>query len=256
MADPTDWERLFEQDRVPPPPPAADPIVVGRPGPSDHGGLPPGDTSPTPPPGWRHYPVLTAIVVVTLAAYVAQLVFGPSYADHLDAYGPVIRSGQWWRLLTVVLVHVSWVHVGSNMAALAIWGRDTERRFGGWGLLGLYVATAVASSALAMAVHPDADAVGASGAVFGVMGALIAALWRRRHQPGIRTQLQTVAGFALISLVLAATIARTDNAAHAAGLVTGALFGGLLDLALHRDDGRSPSGPAAGPSSAPRGKPV
>jgi membrane associated rhomboid family serine protease len=190
--------------------------------------------------------MLIAIVVVTLVAYVAQLGFGPSYADHLDAYGPVIRSGQWWRLLTLVLLHVSWVHVGSNMAALAIWGRDTERRFGGWGLLTLYVTTAVASSALAMAVHPDADAVGASGAVFGIMGALVAALWRRRHQPGIPTQLQAVAGFSVISLVLAATIARTDNAAHVAGLLTGVLFGGLLDLALHHDRSRpgAPSGPA------------
>ncbi len=243
MSEPTDWERLFEQDRVPAPPPAVLPAGGGPPGRPELDGLPPGDTSPTPPPGWRHYPVLTAIVVGTLAAYVAQLVFGASYVDHLDAYGPVIRSGQWWRLLTVVLVHVSWVHVGSNMAVLAIWGRDTERRFGGWGLLTLYVTTAVASSALAMAVHPDADAVGASGAVFGIMGALAAALWRRRRQPGIGTQLQTVVGFAALSLVLAATIAGTDNAAHAAGLVTGLLFGGLLDLVLHhRSPDPSPTG--------------
>src|SRR5262249_42023411 len=145
------------------------------------GGQPPDGQRRRPFAAPAAYPALSMLVVVTLAAYVPQLLL-PRWQDLLAPDRPPIRSRAWWRLLSgaVVLVHQGWWHVGSNMAVLTIWGRDTERRLGGVGLIGIYVATALLSSEAAVIAHPNTVGVGASGAVFGVLGALIGSLLRHR----------------------------------------------------------------------------
>lgn len=244
-----DWERLFAQDRVRPPgshPPASHPTASRPPAARPPATRPPwstpghafrpngGDRSEAlglalPPMGWRHYLALTGIVAVTLLSYVVQLT-RTEWTEDLALYGPLVRSGEWWRLLTVSLVHSSWAHVGSNLAALAIWGRSVEHRFGPFGLVGVYALTGVCSGAASTIVHPHGASVGASGAVFGVMGAIIAVLWRERRRPGMATQLQGAAGFAGISLVVAAVFPNVDTVAHVAGLASGLAVGGLFDL--------------------------
>lgn len=253
MAEP-DWERLFEADRIVPPdsgtperaPEGQWPHSVeqtgwpARPEPD----LPRPEPRPTqaqptaglglvhPPLGWKRYPAVTAIVVVTLVAYVIQLAW-PRWADDVALFGPDVRAGEFWRLVTVVLGHVSWLHVGSNMAALAIWGRPVERRLGSVGLVGVYLTTAVGASAASMLVHPDQLSIGASGAVFGVMGAIIAVLVRELRQPGTRVELQLALGFAFFSLVVAAAFPNVDTIAHVGGLLSGFAIGGLVDTLRH-----------------------
>jgi uridine nucleosidase len=96
---------------------------------------------------------------------------------------PAIRAGEWWRLLTPVLLHGNLLHLATNNFALNSLGPLTERLSGRKRFAAVYVAAGVAGSLASFAMSP-APAVGASGAIFGVGGALAVFFWRHRDYFG------------------------------------------------------------------------
>ena len=96
---------------------------------------------------------------------------------------PAIRAGEWWRLLTPVLLHGNLLHLATNNFALNSLGPLTERLSGRTRFAAVYVAAGVAGSLASFAMSP-APAVGASGAIFGVGGALAVFFWRHRDYFG------------------------------------------------------------------------
>ena len=87
--------------------------------------------------------------------------------------GPLVAHGDWWRLFTAAFLHYGPLHLGMNMLALFLIGSVVEQALGHLRFLALYLAAGLAGSAGALLLTPNAPTVGASGAIFGVLGALL-----------------------------------------------------------------------------------
>jgi membrane associated rhomboid family serine protease len=146
-------------------------------------------------------------------------------------YTPLTLDGQWWRLFTSTFLHFGLFHVALNMWALYVNGRVAERIYGSLRYLIIYLAAGVSGSLASFLWHPIVNGAGASGAIFGVFGALIAFFLKRdRGVPPsvIKTQLTSTSIFVAYSILNAARYQGIDNAAHLGGLLSGFLLGFIL----------------------------
>jgi len=183
--------------------------------------------------------VVPAIVALNLAVYVAMVASGvhpiqPTVASVVDwgvNYGPKTLGGQPWRLLTSIFVHYGAFHLCFNMIVLWNIGRWVERIFGSLRFAALYLCAGLIGSVTSVAVHPHLVSAGASGAVFGVYGALAAFLLSQRGSIDARVvkKLATVAIFFLgYNVLYSLKSPIIDLAAHVGGLVSGAVAGWWL----------------------------
>ena len=184
---------------------------------------------------------LYAVVALNVGVWLANLAdgvnaFKPETADLFrwgaSSASAVVRDGEWWRLLTATVLHGGVVHLALNMWALWVAGTQVTRWFGNGQFLLIYWGSALAGSALSLHFSAQhAVSVGASGAVFGVLGALLAGVVQHRDRvpKAVVTQLLTSQGaFVAISLVQGFTRPGIDNAAHVGGLLAGAGMAWLL----------------------------
>jgi membrane associated rhomboid family serine protease/Tfp pilus assembly protein PilF len=184
--------------------------------------------------------VTQAIFGINVAVFIAMALAGvsmldnPSWQDlvHWGAnFGPLTVSGQWWRLLTCVFVHGGLLHIAFNMWCLWDLGRLAESVYGHWTFAVVYLITGLSASLASVIWNPIVLSVGASGAIFGIAGALIASFYLgefsmpRAEMTGM---LRSVVVFVGYNLFFGAVIARTDNAAHIGGLLMGLLLGALI----------------------------
>ena len=184
--------------------------------------------------------VTQALVIANIVVFVAMLFDGagllePTSAVHLRwgaNFGPLTKEGEWWRLITCAFLHFGLLHLAMNMWALWGAGRLVERLFGNVPFLALYFFAALTGSFASLLWNADrVVSAGASGAIFGVYGALAAYVIRQRGSVP-PTVLKSLAGstvaFIVYSIVLGAVVSAIDNAAHVGGLVGGFLLGALL----------------------------
>src|SRR5271169_556480 len=146
-------------------------------------------------------------------------------------WGPYTIGGQWWRLLTCVFVHIGIMHIALNMWCLWGLGRLAESVYDRWTFGAVYLITGVAASVASLAWQPIGVSAGASGAIFGIAGALIAAFYVGEFslpKTVVSGLLTSVLKFAGYNLVLGAFLGHTDNAAHVGGLVSGLILGALI----------------------------
>jgi membrane associated rhomboid family serine protease len=126
-------------------------------------------------------PVTPVLVGLNIVVFVLML-FGPGTPDHLIAwgasFGPRTTNGEWWRLVTTMFVHVSVLHLLADLAGLVAVGVVLERLVGPLAFAAVYVAAGVSSSALGLIGSPFGVSVGASGAIFGLYGLMLAAAMR------------------------------------------------------------------------------
>ncbi|MGQ0511380.1 MAG: rhomboid family intramembrane serine protease [Betaproteobacteria bacterium] len=143
-------------------------------------------------------------------------------------FGPYTADGQWWRLLSAAFLHGGLVHLAVNMVTLADVGRLCERLFG-WGrFLTLYLLSGLAGSAASLWWNPQVNSVGASGALFGVLGAVLVFMLDRRNgiDPGaMKAHAASMAVFIAYGVVNGLASTNIDNAAHLGGLAAGAVLG-------------------------------
>jgi len=180
----------------------------------------------------------TACVIVFLLMIAdGASVFEPS-ADQVLAwggdFGPATLGNDWWRLVTATFVHFGLLHLALNMWCLVTLGPIAERVFGRGSFLLLYLLSGIAGSTTSLLVHPLIVGAGASGAIFGVAGALVAAgTWRHESTPiaALPKRAPSVATFILYNLLYGFGKSGIDNAAHLGGLVAGAALGMALPFA-------------------------
>jgi len=154
-------------------------------------------------------------------------------------YGPLTLSGEWWRLLTCVFVHGGLIHIAFNMWCLWNLGALCESLYGVWTYGTIYLICGVGASLASIAWHPNGASVGASGAIFGLAGALIAAFKLGEFsvpRSALSGTLRSLAMFVVYNLIFGAVIGTTDNAAHIGGLVTGLIVGALIALLAPQQD--------------------
>lgn len=182
-------------------------------------------------------PVTIAIIVINVAIFlVGRLI--PDVGDRLfvefSQWKPGVQSGEWYRAFTAMFLHGSITHVLFNMWALYLFGPVLERRFGAASFVSLYLAGGLAGSAFYHLAGSNAPAVGASGAIFGLFGAMLAASYRQRHTPAGRAVFGQLGLLLAINMALPLIVPRIAWQAHLGGLVAGALIAFAWDrLPLH-----------------------
>jgi membrane associated rhomboid family serine protease len=133
-------------------------------------------------------------------------------------FGPAVAQGDWWRLITAAFLHASLIHIGFNMLALWWFGAPVELYLGRVRFIVLYLVSGLAGSAGALLLTPDAVTVGASGAIFGVLGAMMILEWQETGRLGGNAMTLIV-----INLALSFAIAGISIGGHIGGLIGGIL---------------------------------
>ena len=133
-------------------------------------------------------------------------------------YGPLVGQGDWWRLLTAAFLHGSMLHIGFNMLALWWLGGPVEQYLGRGRYVALYLVSGLAGSAGALVLSPTSVTVGASGAIFGIMGALLILEWQQTGSLG-----GNAASMIAINLVISFAVPGISIGGHIGGLIGGIL---------------------------------
>jgi membrane associated rhomboid family serine protease/Flp pilus assembly protein TadD len=187
----------------------------------------------------RAFPVTVTILTMNLLVFAAMALRGASLLspDNVQLlkwgadFGPLSLGAQPWRILTSTYVHIGFVHITVNMWALWQLGRAAERIFGPWTYFVIYTASGISGSLLSLLHNPIGVSAGASGALFGIVGALIAALYLGKlpfPKPVRDGLLKNLVWVAVINLGLGASIPGIDNAGHVGGLVMGLALGAII----------------------------
>src|SRR4029453_1623435 len=148
----------------------------------------------------------------------------------------IAESGQWWRLLTVMVLHGGLLHWAFNSWALWAFGPTLESLLGRARFVALYVGTGLVGAGASFAFNQTTLGVGASGAIFGLLGALIAYFFRRRSSGG-SVPLQNLLLVLLLNLFIASRNPSIDNLAHIGGFLAGLVAMGLYDAVGARNRG-------------------
>jgi membrane associated rhomboid family serine protease/Flp pilus assembly protein TadD len=146
-------------------------------------------------------------------------------------WGPDTFSGDWWRLITATFVHAGIIHLGLNMYCLWYLGSMAESLYGSWTFAAMYLIAGAAGWLASVLWHFEVPAVGASGAIFGIGGALVASLKLGEFSmPNSSTKavLSSLLPFLGYNLVFGAMWPGIDNAAHLGGLIAGLILGALI----------------------------
>ncbi len=162
---------------------------------------------------------------------------GPELIQWGANYGPLIKEGEWWRLVTSTFLHGGLMHLLANMFGLFFVGIFLEPILGRIKYMLLYLATGILASITSIWWHDEPTvSIGASGAIFGLYGAFIFLLLTKIFPPDFaKSFLLSTALFVGFNLLVGLT-GGVDNAAHIGGLISGFLVGIIFFFTLQRRD--------------------
>ncbi len=188
--------------------------------------------------------VTQALIGINVGIYLLQLLMGSGASadsgwiyEHgvlvsraIDSSGQLVgvAEGEWWRLVTATFLHYGPLHLGMNMLVLWFIGPALEEYFGHARYALVYLVSGLAGSAGALVWSPNALTVGASGAIWGIMGAALILEWRRIWVFGGQAM-----GLVVLNLLLTFLIPGVSIGGHVGGGIGGALAA-LAFLSLRR----------------------
>ena len=188
--------------------------------------------------GSKYFPLTYTLIVLNSAVFLFSA-FNSGEVVDIDLktlvdmgalYGPfVVLKGEWWRLLSAMFLHGGMTHLLMNMVSLYIVGRGMELYFSKTAYVAIYLFSGLIGSMASLYMHPESVGVGASGAIFGVFGALAGYFLAHRQQIASHSK-ELVKDFMTIlalNLVMGIAIPSIDLSAHMGGLITG-LVGGFM----------------------------
>ncbi|MBQ8983776.1 MAG: rhomboid family intramembrane serine protease [Lachnospiraceae bacterium] len=146
-------------------------------------------------------------------------------------WGPgIIERGEWYRLLSSMFLHADFRHISNNMISLLLLGNVLEPMIGKWKYLCLYIVSGIAGGLLSLLTggfYDNTMSIGASGAIFGIMGGiLISKIVMRDKLPGI--SLGWMIWMCISSIIDGFQTEGIDNAGHIGGFIGGLVMGGLF----------------------------
>ena len=183
-------------------------------------------------------PRWTQIILVIIGLFfLGQMVTGGSLlgdrVDDLTLWGaltkPGVMAGEWWRLVTSMFLHVGILHIAFNAMALYALGIQLEQLIGSKRFLLIFFLTGLGGNVLTLLVNP-VPSVGASGGIFGLLGALIAFFYRNRDRlgPWGQANLRSLLITAGLNFLITFSIPQVNQMAHLGGLVAGLFLGYFL----------------------------
>jgi len=184
-------------------------------------------------------PVTSAIIGINVLVFVLMTLSGvspgmpqvPQLVKWGADFGPLTLTTQPWRILTSNYVHIGIIHIALNMWCLWNLGILAERIFDRRTYFLTYTVCGLSGSLASLWWHPTGVGAGASGAIFGMAGALISALYLG-HLPvpprALKSTLKSLGSFAGYNLFFGAVVPGIDNSAHLGGLISGLALGAVL----------------------------
>lgn len=173
-------------------------------------------------------PVVTyALIVINVIYFLAMYIFGNGSTDILTLvkfganYAPLVKIGEWYRLFTSILIHIGILHLLCNMYSLYVIGPQLESFYGKWKYLLIYLLSGVVGNLFSLLLT-DGISAGASGAIFGLFGALLYFGYHYRIYLGTVIKSQIIP-LIILNLLIGFTSSGIDNAAHIGGLIAGTL---------------------------------
>lgn len=170
------------------------------------------------------------LLVFLISAWISKNIF------NIDIYtliimgakvNSLIDKGQVWRLITCAFIHGGLIHIFFNMYALKILGPEIEYVYGKIKYLVIYLLSAIAASIFSYIFGPQSVSVGASGAIFGLFGAMLIFGIKHRKQMG-KAYMMNILQVIFVNVIIGISSSNIDNAAHFGGLIVGALIALLL----------------------------
>lgn len=193
-------------------------------------------------------PIVTyLILILNIVFFFAMYIFGNGSND-IDTliqfgahYAPLIFNGEYWRLLTSAFLHIGVLHLALNMYALYIIGSQLEGFFGRGKYLAIYLFSALTGNLLTIPFSQNTVSAGASGAIFGLMGALLYFGYHYRVYLGSVIKSQIIP-LILLNLLSGFLISGINNAAHIGGLIGGTLISIALGVKYKSTKGETING--------------
>ena len=172
------------------------------------------------------------MLALCVAVHASQAVIGPDRLFDAGAlYGPAVLAGEWWRLLTAGFLHAGLLHLAVNMFSLVMLGRGLEGlldRSARWMFPFLYLVSILGGSVGALLLDFDVPAVGASGAIFGLLAAAVVIPWRL----GLGWNGFGVVPWLALNLVFTFADEGISRGGHLGGLVAGGVAAAVLSSRL------------------------
>ncbi len=167
--------------------------------------------------------VVNALIWIFVALYSGSLSLwgGGVTSIHRDfaLHGAFVNDGEWWRLVTSAFLHYGLIHMAMNMFILMLLGRMLEPAIGGWRMLLLYGVSLTGGALGALIVEPNAFTAGASGAVFGLAGAVVIA----ERASGVRLRDSGILAFLVINIAISFLWPGVSIGGHLGGMIVGAV---------------------------------
>jgi rhomboid protease GluP len=170
------------------------------------------------------------IIIFAITALISRNIFDIDL-NTLIEFGAksniLIKQGQVWRLLTCAFLHSGLIHIACNMYSLYIIGPQIEQIYGVEKYLSIYIVSCITASSLSYLMSPYSISVGASGGIFGLMGALLAFAIIERHKIN-KKYISSLMQIIMINLFIGLSIRNIDNFGHVGGLIGGIFIGYIL----------------------------
>ncbi len=188
---------------------------------------------------FQKYKITYSLIILNLIVYIFSALFSQDIID-MDMqtlvdmgalYGPfVVLKGEWWRLFTAMFLHAGMTHLLMNMFSLYLVGRGAEMYFDVKSYLSIYLFSGLIGGLVSLYMHPVSVGIGASGAIFGVFGALAGFFLAHREkiQEHTKAFMKNFAIIIGINLVIGFSIPSVDVSAHVGGLLVGFIGGFAL----------------------------
>jgi len=187
---------------------------------------------------FKEYPLTYSLIAINIIIYIISSILSHNIVDmdmevlgNMGAlFGPfVVFKGEWWRLFTSMFLHAGMTHILMNMFSLYLIGRGVEMYFEKKAYILIYLFSGLLGAMASLYMHPQSLGIGASGAIFGIFGAL--AGFFLAHKDKIASQSKAfMKDFTIvlgINLVLGLSLPSIDVSAHIGGLVVG-FIGGFI----------------------------
>ena len=179
--------------------------------------------------------VTMSIIAINIILYIITAIMSKNIFD-INAYvllymggnyGALVSHGQVWRLLTCAFLHGGIIHIFCNMYALYALGPQIEILFGRVKYIIIYLLSAIGGSLLSYKFSPSSLSIGASGAIFGLFGAMVVFVLKYKDRIPKKV-LNNLFGVIILNLLIGFNLQGIDNFAHIGGLLVGALVAFLF----------------------------
>jgi len=188
---------------------------------------------------FKKYKITYSIIILNLIVYIFSALFSQDIID-MDMqtlvdmgalFGPfTVLKGEWWRLFTAMFLHAGMTHLLMNMFSLYLIGRGAEMYFDRRSYITIYLFSGLIGGLASLYIHPVSVGIGASGAIFGIFGALAGFFLAHREkiQEHTKAFMKDFSIIIVINIVLGLSIPSIDMSAHIGGLIIGFIGGFML----------------------------